>query len=148
MYVNKFRKANNKKSAYVLLESIVILMIVSCICIAINKIAINNYLKSNVLDTRDDIKTLTLTEEVALLESIKYFNNNSDKNKYELKKPNDYILSPEIYKITIDRNRSVLIKERSNSKGYTEIEMKSIVIDNKNVINIAPKFFKTDYIIN
>lgn len=146
--MNKIGKINNKKSGYVLVESIVILMVVSCICVAINKIAINNYLKSKVLYTREDIKTLTLTEEVALLESIKYFNDNSDKNKYVIKKPDKYIISPEIYRVTIDKDKNILIKEKSNSKAYTEIDMKSVVVGNKIVINIVPKFCKTDYIMN
>lgn len=139
MYMKLYRKVNKKKSGYVLLESVVILMIVACICIILNKIAINNYLKSVVIHTRDDIKTLTVVEERILLESINYFNANKSNTEYS----NDALkINIEIY-----GNKGVMIK-KSGLNEQSHIELKCIRSGGNEgeILNIVPNLYKTENI--
>ena len=145
MYIKIYRKINNKEKGYVLLEAIVILMVVACICMMLNKIAINNYLKSSVVYTRDDIKTLSKVEEEELLKASIEFN--ADRTKTEYINQN---LSGEIKKITVTINGTSgwLMKERaSNGKSYIQLECNEIIKNGIKLINLVPKFYETDYIL-
>lgn len=145
MHIKIYRRINNKQQGYVLLEAIIILMVVASICMLLNKVVINNYLKSSVVYTRDDIKTLSKVEEKELLNAITFFNEDRTKVKYI--SPN---LNGEIKKITIDINGTSgwLIKERSsNGKSYIQLECNEIIKNEIKLINIVPKFYETDYIL-
>lgn len=139
MYMKLYRKVNKKKSGYVLLESVVILMIVACICIILNKIAINNYLKSVVIHTRDDIKTLTVVEERILLESINYFNTNKSNTEYS----NDALnINIEIY-----GDKGVMKKKSGlNEKSHVELKCIRSGGNEGEILNIVPNLYKTENI--
>lgn len=146
MHIKIGKRMNNKKKGYVLLESIVILMVVACICMLLNKIVINNYLKSSVIYTRDDIKTLSGFEEYHLLEAEKEFSEDKIKSKYSREK-----LSGEIKKVTININGTTgtLVKQDINGNhSHIELECKRITKDGKELVKLVPKFYRTDYIVN
>lgn len=140
MYI---KNTDNRKSGYVLLESIVILMVVACICMFLNKIVVNNYLKYSVIYTRDDIKTLNEVEELVLIDAMNKFNN-GEKQPFEFEDP-----SKEIKKtiITIEEGSATLIKEKgTNGKAYLDLECKKNV-GVKETIKLVPKLYRTDYIV-
>ncbi|MBU3106599.1 hypothetical protein [Clostridium gasigenes] len=146
MHIKIGKRINNKKRGYVLLEAVVILMVVACICMLLNKIVINNYLKSSVIHTRDDIKTLSGFEEYHLLEAEKEFSTDKTKNKYIRKNP-----SLEIKKVIININGTsgTLIKQDINGNhDHVELECKKNIVDGKELVKLVPKFYRTDYIPN
>lgn len=132
----------NKKEGYVLLEAVVILMIVACICVMLNKVAINNHSKLEVIYTREDIKTLTLVEEKELLNAIEFFNNNLVAMEYVKENPHK-----DIRRIRIYRNSWILVKERKSDqyKSYIELKCEESYINGVKRINLVPKFYRTEY---
>lgn len=139
MYI---KSANNRKSGYVLLEAVVILMVVACICMFLNKIVVNNYLKYSVIYTRDDIKTLNEVEELVLIDAMNKFSN-GEKQPFEFNNP-----SKEIKKtiIKIEEGSATLIKEKgTNGKSYVDLECEKNE-GLKETIKLVPKVYRTDYI--
>lgn len=135
-------KKNNKKEGYVLLEAVVILMIVACICVMLNKVAINNHSKLEVIYTREDIKTLTLVEEKELLNATEFFNNNLVAMEYVKENPHK-----DIRRIRIYRNSWILVKERKSDqyKSYIELKCEESYTNGVKRINLVPKFYRTEY---
>lgn len=137
---SKFKSKNNK--GYVLLESIVILMLVACICMMLNKVVINNYLKSTVVYTRDDIKTLSGFEENALLDAMNAFNNNLSKNEFS----NRY--NGELITINIKNKPATLMKkDGSGRKCFINLNYEDITVGENRVVNLSPKTYKTTYMV-
>lgn len=126
-----------KKTGYVLLESIVILMVIACICIMLNNIVINNNRKLKVINSKDDIKTLTITDERVLLGAIDEFNRDRSKNKYII---NDIT-------ITINGDKGMLTKKSGlNEESYVELKCIKSDVSGNEILNLVPKVYKTDYI--
>lgn len=136
----------NKNQGYVLLETVIILMVIACICMLLNKIVINNYLKTEIIHTRDDIRTLSDVEENAILEAMIFFSNNSSENKKEINKP-----SADVSKIVIviKGTLGMLIKVDNNgSHSHIKLECRSINTNGHSSIKLIPKVYRTDYIYN
>lgn len=113
-------------------------MVVACICIMLNKIVINNYLKSAVIYTRDDIRTLSTVEERTLLDAMESFNRDVGKNEYKVNN----------ITITINGNTAVF-KEKDGLNGERKIELKctEVQVNGGRRIHLEPKVYKTDYIV-
>lgn len=142
MHIKINRKIKDKKEGYVLLESIVILMLVAFIAMLLNKVVVNNYLQSSVINIRENIRTLTTSEENMLLNAIEFFNNDESKTKYE------EIYGKEKITITIEETSGTLVKEdKDKRKLYIYLNCENQIINGKRVINLTPKTYRTKYMI-
>lgn len=142
MHIKINRKIKEKKEGYVLLESIVILMLVAFIAMLLNKVVVNNYLQSSVVNIRENIRTLTTSEENMLLDAIEFFNNDESKTKYE------EIYGKEKITITIEETSGTLVKEDENKRElYIYLNCEKKTINGKRVINLTPKTYRTKYMI-
>lgn len=144
MYIKNSKSIKNRRKAYVILESIVILSVISCICMLLNKVVVNNYLKSSVIYTKDDIKTLSEFEESILIDAMNRFENGEEQPF--VKKYTDGEVKETI--INIDKNFARLIKKKgTNGESYIDLECKVIRKGEEESIRLIPKLYKTDYII-
>lgn len=139
-----YKSAKKREKAYVLLESIVILSVVACICMFLNKVVANNYLKSSIIYTKDDIKTLSVFEESILLDAMERFSNGEQQpfiNTGLIGEVKETIVS-------ISGVDGMLTKKKgSNRESYIDLKCENINVDGKEVIKLVPKLYKTDYIV-
>lgn len=144
MHIKKNKTTENKRSGYVLLEAIVILAVVASICMFLNKVVANNYLKSSIIYTRDDIKTLSDFEEKTLLDAMKRFSN-GEKQPFINK---DIIGDVKETIVSISETSGRLTKKKGiNGESYIDLECEKIIMNGKETIKLVPKFYKTDYIV-
>lgn len=144
MYVKKER-------GYILIESIIILMIISFMLTLSLNIVSNNYAKSKVISISDDIKTLSDTENEFLYLANQFIKSDKDKylnliNEASLKNSESKIYQNSKirnYYLAYENKAIFIIGTKSNSKKY--IRLNQIIEEDK--IFLTPDFYKTDYMI-
>lgn len=146
MYIKSCRKR-----AYVLLETMIILMFISFIVTLALKVIQSNYLKSNNFYIYEETKSLTLVESELLYLTNDFIN----KNKEEYRKLiNDGILEKKekkIYSNSNYKNLSVvfngkdyfMIEEKENGRRFIGLKETA----NKENIILIPNHYKTNYIV-
>ncbi|WP_411167933.1 hypothetical protein ACH36K_12410 [Clostridium sp. MB05] len=139
------------KRAYVLLESMIILMFISFIVTLALKVIQSNYLKSNNFYIYEETKSLTLVESELLYLTNDFIN----KNKEEYRKLiNDGILEKKekkIYSNSNYKNLSVvfngkdyfIIEEKENGRRFIGLKETA----NQENIILTPNHYKTNYIV-
>ena len=116
---------DKKKKGFAFLQSLIVFMLIIVIInISINLISYN-HLKSKTFKSYSDKKSLTIEEELILKEINKTKNYNFSNSNYEVIKKNETYY---------------LVKKKSNTKAYFQLEFKE-----KNEERIlVPTYYKTE----
>lgn len=116
---------DKKKKGFAFLQSLIVFMLIIVIInISINLISYN-HLKSKTFKSYSDKKSLTIEEELILKEINKTKNYNFSNSNYEVIKKNETYY---------------LVKKKSNTKAYFQLEFKE-----KNEEHIlVPTYYKTE----
>ncbi|MGL5352239.1 MAG: hypothetical protein ACRDA5_02820 [Clostridium sp.] len=146
MHIRRIKGVNNKEEGYILLQSVAILMIIICICTLLNKIILNNYLKSSVIYTSDDVRTLSRLEEETLIQAEIYFKDNIVPYKKEIR-----VSGEKVRRIIVKLSGTTgeLIKDDGNGNhSHIKLECEILNETGGKIVKLKPGVYRTDYIVN
>ncbi len=139
------------KRAYVLLETMIILMFISFIVTLALKVIQNNYLKSNNFYIYEETKSLTLVESELVYLTNDFINKNKDEyrklvNEGILEKQEKKIYSNSNYKnlsVVFNGKDFFMIEEKGNGRRFIGLKETA----NQENIILTPNHYKTNYIV-
>lgn len=148
-----------KKRAFITLEIIAIAMFTLAVTSMITSMIINNYRKSEVYHIDEDVRSIPLEYEEAIISAEVFINDNKEiKDIIKSKIINDSIgdaVPTFYYTYKYDKNAliSILMKENfirleeTKLKTIKKVNLKAKVImeDNEEKIILVPQYYKTDF---
>lgn len=144
MYIKKWKYSNCKERGYALLQTVVILMIVICICTLLNKIIVNNYLKSSVIYTSDDVRTLNRVEEETLSQAEIYFTNNTEPYRRNISIAGER--AKKIIVAIIGTEGELIKDDGYNNHSHIKLYCDVTGDVGSKVVKLKPKVYKSNYI--
>ncbi|MGL5085217.1 MAG: hypothetical protein ACRC68_05795 [Clostridium sp.] len=135
---------DGKEKGYVLLQSVVILMIVVCICTLLNKIICNNYLKSSVIYTADDIRTLSRIEAETLSQAEIYFKSHNDSFKKDISVSGEK--ARKIIVVVNGTNGEMIKDDGNGNHSHIKLECETEVLSGDKKVKLKPTGYRTEYI--